>query len=161
MPGTAWAKGILYKSTTLSDHGDDAYTGMIRHHLGREYMLVKSADTIGNGEVVCKNTTTGEHLTVTIPSAVTTRALGVNQIGSTVLTGYFFWVLIRGRGFCVADGTWVDSDMVGPSATPGATAAVASVALGTVYGIAIKDSSTTTTSNAIQFDFGFGYSAAS
>lgn len=150
----SWYTSLTTKSTTLNDLHPGGATGQIREELGKQYMLVKAAGTIADGALFKKDATTSAIVTVIATIDTNCVALGVNNIGAAVTTGYFFWGLIKGIGYGLDDGTgWNDGDALGPSATDGNIGAQnVTQAADQLVGVAIADDDTTAT-NVIWFDF--------
>lgn len=157
-------RGAKFISSTLKDHGENARTGQLRYFVDdvfgeREFILLKAAGTIADGLGIMKDTTSSAEVTVIVTSGTTVQGLGINNTGSSLVTGNYFWALRKGLGYGdPTAGGFSDGDKIGPAAA-GEIAAVGTV--GTVFGVAISDSSATVNANLVLFDFATGFVAAS
>lgn len=140
------------KATTIPS---DLFTGYMIRRAGKLYVLLKASGTILDGALVKKDSTSSTEITVTNTAAAGDSAIGVNNTGSTVNIGDYFWALCQGRGYVAASATsFADGDRIVPAASGEGN--VASTG-GTQVGIAILDRSATAQNNAILFNMPSSY----
>ena len=108
------------QSTTLPA---DLATGMLRYEKGKVYILVKNLGaSLADGKTCKRDATVGTDITVVVGAAVTDIFIGVNNTGSAIADGSYFWALKEGRGYSIGS-----TIALGVSVT-GAAAGVVTVA---------------------------------
>ena len=142
---------VTASSTTLADLGSGLATGSIRYEPdGRQYMLMKVITaTIADGLLFMKDAVTDTEINVIITTGETVPVLGVNNTGTLLAIGAYFWALQRGVGYVDPDASgWDDGGPVGcTSAGEGTAWATAE----TLVGIAVNDDTATVADNLIVF----------
>jgi len=149
---TIEVRGPKFTSTTLTDFGANARTGMVRQFSDetwgvRSYMLLKASGTIADAILVVKDGTSSSEVTVLAATADSVIIVAVNNTGGSISSGTYFWGCLGPIFYVDPDGTgWNDGAKVGPANTGVCQAAVTG---DVCIGVAVNDDDATTNSNNI------------
>ena len=118
MSNVSYKTGVTATSLTVGDlmPGSDPLTGEIRYEEGKQYILVKGSGTIADGHACSIDTS----LTAATGDGDDTQIVVVscpaddgptcfNNTGGSLATLTYFWGLVQGRGYAIADGTGIDN----------------------------------------------------
>ena len=107
--------GTSLDVTDMVSHGDPQ-TGEIRYEGGKKYILVLSGASIADGYACSIDTSltaaTGDGDDTELVVVLTTANLHPlcwNNTGATVATATYFWGIVEGRGYAVADDANIDN----------------------------------------------------
>lgn len=103
----------------------DLTTGYIRWTQGKQYILVKNVGAdLADGKTCKRDANTSADIQVVVGAATGDYILGVNNTGTVITNGNYFWALQRGRGYTI--GSTIAVNVEAAAGAAGVVAAVAS-----------------------------------
>lgn len=115
MSNVAYKTGVDVVSTSLERMGAGLVIGDVRRESGKEYMFCLSGGTIPSGYVATPGiaaTATASALIMLVTPA-DDEAWCVNNTGSSIATGTYFWGLVNGEGYGYIDTTAAGGGVTG------------------------------------------------
>lgn len=121
MSNVVYKLGITEQSATVTDFGANFTGGEQRWENGNKYRLVNAGEAVNAGRAVIfdeADSATNNYITVTLPDGATAIS-GMNDTGSNITSGNWFWMLVEGQaqnaytGSGVTNGDSIEVDTSG------------------------------------------------